>query len=105
MGWDADDGVFGLEQECPVHGDESMTECRMCGAEFCRACHAGPAVCPACAEQGSDDHNLETVEDEDEEEDLDPDVAEVIDSEFGDFDDLDEGDELPSVSRTDPHEE
>ena len=53
-----DTGVFGLEQGCPVHGDESLRECSMCGTEFCRACYFTP-ICPDCAEQQVDDEEDE----------------------------------------------
>jgi hypothetical protein len=94
MAWDADNGIFGLDQECPLHGDEPMVECRMCGSEFCRSCHPGSRICPDCAEAEGVDDEIEDI-DEEGEEGLDPDVAEVIDADFGDFGDLDEGDEVP----------
>lgn len=53
-------GVFGMEQECPDHGDEGMVECRVCGIEFCRTCFPGARTCPHCA----DEHELDDDEDE-----------------------------------------
>lgn len=93
MSWDADDGLFGLDQECPVHGDESMVECRMCGAEYCRSCHPRSRICPTCTAEEQQDGIDDDLDDEDEP--FDPDVAEVMDAEFGDFEDLDDGDHLP----------
>ena len=49
-----DTGIYGLEQGCPVHGDESLRECSACGAEFCRACITTP-TCPDCSAQSTDD--------------------------------------------------
>ena len=53
----ADDvtGMYGVEPGCPVHGDEYMRECSMCGAEFCRRCFPRSAVCPDCADQTDED--------------------------------------------------
>ncbi|HBA82698.1 MAG TPA: hypothetical protein DCZ95_01270 [Verrucomicrobia bacterium] len=58
---DEETGVYGMGQGCPVHGDEYMKECSMCGAEFCRICVPRSAVCPDCADQADE-------EDDDEEE-------------------------------------
>ena len=49
-----DTGVFGLEQGCPVHGEDAMRECSMCGGEFCRECYP-TSICPECAEQQVED--------------------------------------------------
>ena len=60
-----------MDQECPDHGDASMTECKVCGHEFCRACFSGARACPSCIqEQGVGD---ETDDDE-------PAAAESIDN-------------------------
>lgn len=48
---------FGMDQGCPIHGDEYMIECSMCGTEFCRLCHPKSSVCPDCATE--DDEDLE----------------------------------------------
>jgi hypothetical protein len=77
MAMNEESNVFGgLEAGCPVHGDEAMRECTMCGVEFCRLCHPRTAVCPDCAESGGEDEeeeeekkpgsdDIEDVEDED----------------------------------------
>jgi len=54
---------FALGQGCPVHGDEYMRECTMCGAEFCRICYPKSAVCPDCAEQANEDDDEEDDDD------------------------------------------
>jgi uncharacterized Zn finger protein (UPF0148 family) len=43
-------GLFGMDQECPDHGDEMMIECSACGTEFCRGCFPGARTCPTCNE-------------------------------------------------------
>ena len=74
--------IFGLEQGCPVHGDEHMKECSMCGTEFCRVCFPKTTVCPECADQAEDDEaeespdfddvsNLDEVLEDDEEDEKD----------------------------------
>ena len=52
---DEETGLFGMGQGCPVHGDDHMKECSMCGAEFCRICVPRSAVCPDCADQNEDE--------------------------------------------------
>lgn len=47
-----------LEQGCPVHGDEYVRECSMCGCEYCRSCNPSP-VCPECAAQQEVDEDDE----------------------------------------------
>ena len=87
MALDEETNVFGMTPGCPIHGDEKMRECSMCGAEFCRRCFPRSTVCPDCAEPaGEDDEeadpdfedvkDLDDVlddEDEDGDEDEDPD--------------------------------
>ena len=51
MAVDEESNAFGMGQGCPVHGDDHMRECSMCGAEFCRICVPRSTVCPDCAEQ------------------------------------------------------
>jgi hypothetical protein len=73
--------AFGMGQGCPVHGDEHMKECSMCGAEFCRVCFPKKAVCPECGEQSDDEvgdnpdfddvGKLDTVLDEEDEDEKD----------------------------------
>jgi hypothetical protein len=57
---DEETGVYGMGQGCPVHGDEYMKECSMCGAEFCRICVPRSAVCPDCADQEEEDEDEES---------------------------------------------
>ncbi len=55
MSVDEESNAYGLGGGCPVHGDEYMKECSMCGAEFCRICVPRSTVCPDCAEQSEDE--------------------------------------------------
>lgn len=82
---------LGMEQGCPVHGDEQMRECSMCGAEFCRLCFPRSAVCPDCAEQESEDED-EDAPDFDDVERLDDLLDEEDDEEIEEPDE-DEADE------------
>jgi hypothetical protein len=54
MSLSEESGLYSLEQGCPLHGDEYLRECSMCGCEFCRTCHRG-AVCPDCAAEADND--------------------------------------------------
>jgi hypothetical protein len=74
--------LYSLDGGCPVHRDEHMRECSMCGCEFCRSCHPRSTVCPDCAEER---------EEEDEETDPDPDFDDVedLDKLIGKDDNLD----------------
>ena len=85
---------FSVEQGCPVHGDEHMRECSMCGAEFCRLCVPKSTVCPDCAEVADDEEekenpdfddvkDLEEVLEEDEDEDEDEEEEEEEEKEKG----------------------
>lgn len=65
MAMDDHIGVFGLEPGCPIHGDDHMRECGMCGTEFCRVCFPRSAVCPDCADQKEDDAEEEDPDFED----------------------------------------
>lgn len=38
-----------------MHGDEYMTECTVCGTEFCSRCTPGTHVCSACSVTGDED--------------------------------------------------
>ena len=40
---------------CAIHGEDFMTECGMCGLEFCTRCHPRSGLCPDCAELPDDD--------------------------------------------------
>ena len=75
MSVDEESNAYGLGGGCPVHGDEYMKECSMCGAEFCRMCVPKSAVCPDCANEEED----EEVEEEEEEESSNPDFDDVSD--------------------------
>ncbi len=46
---------FGFGEGCPIHGDEYLRECSVCGAEFCTRCHPGSTTCPQCSEAIEDD--------------------------------------------------
>ena len=56
--YDEDINLYGLSQGCPIHGDDNMRECHVCGHEFCKSCFSGSSVCQECAaerEEGLDD--------------------------------------------------
>ena len=61
MGQMDETSFFGMNEGCPLHGDDYMRECTMCGAEFCRLCHPKATVCPDCAAVEGDE-NLEEAE-------------------------------------------
>jgi hypothetical protein len=65
-----EENLFDLFQGCPVHGEEYMKECSLCGGEYCKQCFPGSNVCPSCSAEI------------DEEDDVD-------DPDFLDVDDLD----------------
>lgn len=67
---------FAFGSGCDIHGEDYMSECSMCGIEFCTACFPNSNLCPDCAAQ------LEFDLDDDEEngEDLDMELL----SEFND---------------------
>ncbi len=73
--------LFGLNQGCPVHGEEYMKECTHCSAEYCGQCFPGSTVCPSCSAE---------VDDEDIEED--PDFADIDNLEelIGDDEEMDD---------------
>jgi len=76
-----EENLFGLYQGCPVHGEEFMKECSVCGAEFCGQCFPGASVCPSCSSQVDD----EDIED-------DPDFADIdnLDELIGDDEEMEE---------------
>lgn len=48
------DPYAGFGGGCPVHGEDYMHECTVCGAEFCSACFPNSAVCEECAEEAGE---------------------------------------------------
>jgi len=65
---------------CPLHGDENLRECNICGAHFCTRCFPRSLVCEEC----HDDDDIEDIDDEEEfselseyEDLLDPDDDEI----------------------------
>lgn len=74
MAVEEETNLFGVDPVCPVHGEEKMRECSMCGTEFCRGCHPRSTVCPDCTEPSEDEEDQEEASDLDE--DLDEDEEE-----------------------------
>ncbi len=97
------DPYAGFGGGCPVHGEDYMHECTVCGAEFCSACFPNSAVCEECAEEAGELDDEERFRDADADElkivaELAPDDPE-LDQEteaalrsFGDFEEGDSGD-------------
>ena len=84
--------MYGMQQGCPVHGDDQMIDCTMCGYEFCRTCFRNSLVCPDCAEEAKNDSD----------EDNDYDELRNIDRLLGeDIDDLVDEDELDEIPAED----
>lgn len=79
MGRKDDTRMYSMEQGCPIHGDEYLKECSMCGVEFCQVCYPESTVCPDCADF-EDVEDLEELEGEEE----------LSEPDFEDVDDLDE---------------
>ncbi|HNR94920.1 MAG TPA: hypothetical protein PKM67_03735 [Kiritimatiellia bacterium] len=46
---------YGMAQGCPVHGDDNMVECSVCGIEYCAACFQSDGLCKDCAAQAEDE--------------------------------------------------
>ena len=59
MSVDDDEPMLHLGEGCMVHGDEYMTECSVCGTEFCSRCTPGTHVCATCSETGDEDDDLD----------------------------------------------
>lgn len=59
MSLDDSEPMFSLGGGCMAHGDEFMTECSVCGAEFCARCHPGIRLCSDCAVTQSEDDDLD----------------------------------------------
>jgi len=53
---DSDTSMFAMSGGCPVHGDDFIQECSICGQEYCAKCHPGK-TCPDCSV--ADDEELE----------------------------------------------
>lgn len=91
---------FTLGEGCPIHGDEHMRECSMCGTEFCSRCFRKSAVCPDCADEASEDDL-----------DEDPDFEDVTDLKEILPDDtevdriLEDDDEIPDEDRPEEDED
>ncbi len=72
MDFEEEDEIFvGFGGGCPIHGDEAIVECSVCGAEFCSRCRPGAELCEDCAERPEDEllEEEEKVSDEIEEDD------------------------------------
>jgi hypothetical protein len=88
---------FGMTEGCPIHGDEHMKECTMCGAEFCRICFPKSPACPDCSEQDEDedeDADFDDVGNEDEDDEEEEKEEEDDDEEDSPPEDLAGGDNL-----------
>ena len=56
MSYDDESNLFAAGgQGCPVHGDDHLRECTMCGTEFCAACGSNSHLCPECLENSADE--------------------------------------------------
>lgn len=64
------ESMFGMNQDCDLHGEDRMRECKLCGTEFCALCFPGSVVCPGCASDGVED-DLDEEDDFDEAHDVD----------------------------------
>lgn len=64
MSFDDDAEFMSIGGGCPIHGDDAMKECRLCGMEFCGRCFPRSTVCSECAEDvgDDDDPDFEDVE-------------------------------------------
>ncbi len=82
-----DETFMNIGGGCPVHGDDFMAECTVCGSEFCTRCNPRSALCPDCAELPEDELELEPAEEPAEDKDPEDDEAERL---------LREADELPA---------
>lgn len=84
---DEDDPFMNIGGGCPVHGDDYMMECTVCGAEFCSRCYPNSAICPECAELPEDELAADQMEEPVADKDLEDEEAERL---------LREADELPA---------
>lgn len=79
MGTGDDISFLNMDEGCPIHGDQYMKECAMCGVDFCGLCHPKSAVCPDCT----------TVDEEPDFDDVE-DLDEVLEDDFEDDEELGE---------------
>lgn len=81
MGSMDETAFFGIDQGCPVHGDDYMKECTVCGMEYCHLCHPSGTTCPDCAAEEEDDLGGETREIEEPDFEDVEDVKDVLNAE------------------------
>jgi len=74
-----EDEIFEDLDSCPIHGDEYLRECNICGMHFCTRCFPRSLVCEDCGE-------------DEEEPDLDTDLEDL--SDYEDLLDDDADDEI-----------
>ena len=76
-----EENLYELYQGCPLHGEEFMRECSVCGGEYCGKCFPASGVCPNCSAEVDDDDL-----------DEDPDFSDVddLDTLIGDDEEADE---------------
>ncbi len=95
MSLDDSEPMFSLGGGCMVHGDEFMTECSICGAEFCARCFPGVRLCSDCAMTQPDDDDPDAAPAEpgaaDDDEDVEKLLKEADELDIRDAD-ADEGD-------------
>lgn len=80
---DMEDELFEDMVSCPLHGDEYLRECNICGNHFCTKCHPRTLVCEECS-------------DGDEADELDDDTEL---SELSDYEDLLDHDDEDEIDR------
>lgn len=85
------DPYAGFNDGCPIHGEDYMRECTVCGAEFCTACFPNSSVCEECAE-GAD------LDDEEEFGDGDADEMKIVEELAPDDPELDKETEAALLS-------
>ena len=54
---------FSFGSGCDIHGEDYLSECSMCGIEFCTACFPNSNLCADCAAQAEFDLDDEEEED------------------------------------------
>lgn len=86
------DPYAGFNDGCPIHGEDYMRECTVCGAEFCTLCFPNSGVCEECAEQGAD------LDDEEEFGDGDADEMKIVEELAPDDPELDKETEAALLS-------